>query len=174
VGYDAGKKVKGRRRHLVVDTQGSRPECRRPPGEHTGPRWRPPRARRLAQSLPLTRPDLGRWCLQRPWLGRALCQAAALALEVVKRCDDTTSFKVLPRRWVVERTIGWIGRSRRLARDYEGLAETTCTYRFRRRYQPFNPATCPPMRHSRPSPLNRGRGEEQLLSMSRYLHHLIS
>lgn len=49
-------------------------------------------------------------------------------LEVVKRSDDVSGFEVLPRRWVVERTIGWIGRSRRLARDYEGLAETACAY----------------------------------------------
>jgi transposase len=46
----------------------------------------------------------------------------------VKRSDDISGFKVLPRRWVVERTLGWIGRSRRLARDYESLAETACTY----------------------------------------------
>jgi transposase len=49
-------------------------------------------------------------------------------LEVVKRSDDTKGFKVLPRRWVVERTFGWMGRSRRLARHYEGLAKTACAY----------------------------------------------
>ncbi len=45
-------------------------------------------------------------------------------LEVVLRSDDVKGFKVLPRRWVVERTFGWLGRSRRLSKDYEYLTET--------------------------------------------------
>lgn len=40
-------------------------------------------------------------------------------VEVVKRSDDAAGFKVLPRRWVVERTFGWLMRQRRLVRDYE-------------------------------------------------------
>ncbi len=47
------------------------------------------------------------------------------ALEIVKRNDDVKGFKVLPRRWVVERTLGWIGRYRRLSKDYEELVETS-------------------------------------------------
>ena len=42
-----------------------------------------------------------------------------LEVEVVRRCDDVKGFKVLPRRWVVERTFGWLMKQRRLARDYE-------------------------------------------------------
>lgn len=45
-----------------------------------------------------------------------------LTIEVVKRSDDTKGFTVLPRRWVVERTIGWLTRCRRMARHYEALA----------------------------------------------------
>lgn len=44
-----------------------------------------------------------------------------LTLQIVKRCDDTAGFVVLPRRWVVERTLSWLMRSRRLVRDYETL-----------------------------------------------------
>jgi putative transposase len=44
-------------------------------------------------------------------------------LEIVRRCDTVKKFTVLPRRWVVERTFGWLGRSRRLSRDYERRAE---------------------------------------------------
>ena len=40
-------------------------------------------------------------------------------LEIVKRTDDMKGFVVLPRRWIVERTFGWFGRYRRLAKDYE-------------------------------------------------------
>ena len=42
-----------------------------------------------------------------------------LKVEVVKRSDDVKGFKILPRRWVVERTFGWLMRNRQLARDYE-------------------------------------------------------
>lgn len=46
-------------------------------------------------------------------------------LEIVKRSDDTKGFKVPPRRWVVERTFGWLNRYRRLSKDYEGLTESS-------------------------------------------------
>ena len=46
-------------------------------------------------------------------------------LEIVKHSDDVKGFQVLPRRWVVERTFGWLGRYRRLSKDYEGLTESS-------------------------------------------------
>jgi putative transposase len=46
-------------------------------------------------------------------------------LEIVKRSDDVKGFKVLPHRWIVERTFGWLGRYRRLSKDYEGLTESS-------------------------------------------------
>ncbi len=46
-------------------------------------------------------------------------------LEIVKRPPDSHHFEVLPRRWVVERTFGWLGRCRRLSKDYEELPQTT-------------------------------------------------
>lgn len=48
-------------------------------------------------------------------------------LEIVKRTDDVRGFKVLPRRWIVERTFGWLGRWRRLSKDYEYLTDTSET-----------------------------------------------
>lgn len=48
-------------------------------------------------------------------------------LEIVKRNDDVSGFEVLPRRWVVERTFGWLNRYRRLDKDHEGKPETTET-----------------------------------------------
>ncbi len=44
-------------------------------------------------------------------------------LEIIKRTDDLKGFKVVPRRWVVERTFGWFGRFKRLSKDYELLPE---------------------------------------------------
>ena len=49
-------------------------------------------------------------------------------MEIVKRSDDVKGFVVLPRRWVVERTFSWFGRNRRLAKDFENLAETLATF----------------------------------------------
>ncbi len=49
-------------------------------------------------------------------------------LEIVRRKPDSHRFEVLPRRWVVERTLGWLGRCRRLSKDYEALPETSETW----------------------------------------------
>jgi putative transposase len=46
-------------------------------------------------------------------------------LEIVKRSDEMVGFQVLPRRWVVERTFGWLNRWRRLSKDYEALSQTS-------------------------------------------------
>ena len=46
-------------------------------------------------------------------------------LEIVKRSDDVKGFAVLPKRWIVERTFGWLGRYRRLSKDYEQLTENS-------------------------------------------------
>jgi putative transposase len=46
-------------------------------------------------------------------------------LEIVKRCDDVAGFVVLPKRWIVERTFGWLGRYRRHSKDYEYLPESS-------------------------------------------------
>jgi putative transposase len=123
-GYDAGKKVLGRKRHLLTDTLG----------------------------LPLVlvvhaadiqdRDGLAQVCrrIRRrfPWLtlvfadggyqgDQAACAAAQerLRLEIVKRPRDAAGFQLLPRRWVIERTFAWLGRNRRLAKDVETLVETS-------------------------------------------------
>jgi putative transposase len=55
----------------------------------------------------------------------SLRPGSPLKLEIVKRSDKGKGFYVLPRRWVVERTFGWLGRHRRLSKDYEYLTETS-------------------------------------------------
>jgi transposase len=52
-------------------------------------------------------------------------EALGIVVEIVKRSDDAQGFQVLPRRWVAERTFGWLVRNRRLARDYERLTATS-------------------------------------------------
>jgi putative transposase len=56
---------------------------------------------------------------------RNLRQRNRITLEIVRRSDDVKGFKVLPRRWVVERTFGWLGRQRRLSKDYEHRTDTS-------------------------------------------------
>ena len=52
-----------------------------------------------------------------------MAKVPTAGVEIVKRSDDTKDFIVLPRHWVVERTFSWFGQNRRLAKDYENLAE---------------------------------------------------
>jgi putative transposase len=52
-------------------------------------------------------------------------QLAGWVLEIVKRSDDVEGFKVLPKRWIVERTLGWLGRYRRLSKDYEAQTQSS-------------------------------------------------
>jgi putative transposase len=120
VGYDAAKKIKGRKRHLLVDTLGL------VLGVLVTAAHVPERAG--AQSL-LARVLVWFNWLRRIWVdgGYRGPEFAAwvrtirpkLEVEVVKRSDAVRGFKVLPRRWVVERTLGWLMRHRRLVRDYE-------------------------------------------------------
>ena len=58
---------------------------------------------------------------------RGLREKRKIRMEIVKRTDDMKGFKLLPHRWVVERTFGWLGRHRRLSKDYEYLTETSET-----------------------------------------------
>lgn len=51
-----------------------------------------------------------------------------LSVEVIKRSDQAEGFEVLPRRWVVERTFAWLGRCRRLAKDFENLTENALAF----------------------------------------------
>lgn len=57
------------------------------------------------------------------WLAN-LARHRRVKLEIVKRSDNVAGFKVLPKRWIVERTFGWLSQSRRLNRDYETLIES--------------------------------------------------
>ena len=57
-------------------------------------------------------------------MGHWLKQACHWALSIVKRSDAVRGFQVLPKRWIVERTFGWLNRARRLSKDYEQLPAT--------------------------------------------------
>ena len=57
-----------------------------------------------------------------------MAEQPPLRVEIVKRPDNTSGFIILPRRWVAERTFSWFGRNRRLAKDYENLADTLAAF----------------------------------------------
>ncbi len=124
-GYDAGKKVKGRKRHLLVDTLGlvlsvvvhSAGVQDRDGGQQVLERVRQrfPRLKLVWADGGYAGPKLGEWVKQ-------FCH---WVLEIVKRSDNVSGFAVLPKRWIVERTLGWLNRSRRLSKDYERLTSTS-------------------------------------------------
>lgn len=127
MGYDAGKKVTGRKIHALVDTEGLP-------------------LRVIVHSAGIQDRDGAALVLDKirarfPWLeliwadggynARQVTAAAAnhpLRIEIVKRSDAMKGFVLLPRRWVVERTFSWFGRNRRLAKDYENLADTLAAF----------------------------------------------
>ncbi|MGD0815186.1 MAG: IS5 family transposase [Verrucomicrobiota bacterium] len=120
-GYDAGKKIKGRKHHVAVDTLGLVLAVMITPAAVQD--------RDAAKTLVKT---LVKWFgrLQLIWadggyLGalvqwvKQLRPYGKLKLEIVRRSDQVKGFAVLPKRWIVERTFGWFFKSRRLCRDYE-------------------------------------------------------
>jgi len=131
VGYDAAKRIKGRKRHLLVDTLGLLLGIEITAADVP--------ERDGAQTL-LTR--VLSWCswLRLMWVdsgysGPAFAQwvraqRPKLAVEVVKRSDDMKGFQILPRRWVVERTFGWLMRHRRLVRDYETTESSAAAWTY--------------------------------------------
>jgi len=123
-GYDAAKKIMGRKRHIAVDTQGLLLGV-------------------VVHAASIQDADgasdlLGRIKPLYCWLRAVFadggynrvaallaCFLLGLVLIVVSRPSGTKGFAVLPRRWIVERTLGWLGRWRRLSRDYEHLPEVS-------------------------------------------------
>ena len=115
IGFDAGKKVKGRKRHLVVDTQGNVLAALVTPASVQDPVAAPEvlaQAKAKSARLKLVWAD-GRY--QGPIVRKA-AQDLDLTVEVVSAPAGQKGFQVLPRRWVVERTFAWLDRYRRLAR----------------------------------------------------------
>lgn len=123
VGYDAGKKIKGRKRHLLVDTLGlvlgvivTPADCPERDGaqqvlQQVGGWFK--QLRKLWVDGGYSGENFAEW-VRAHW--------SKLEVEVVKRAATTAGFAVLPRRWIVERTFGWLMRHRRLVRDYERTA----------------------------------------------------
>jgi putative transposase len=123
-GYDAAKKVKGRKRHILVDTIGLLLIV----VVHTANIQDRDGAKLVLEQIKGTFSRLELIWADAGYSGQLVDWVNSVCgwiLEIVKRSDDVKGFQVLPRRWVVERTFGWLGRYRRLSKDYEGLTESS-------------------------------------------------
>ena len=127
-GFDAGKKVKGRKRHILTDTEGHLVALQ----VHAGDIQDRDGAVAVIESVRKLYPWLRHLFADGAYAGDKL--AAALAplgqwtIEIIKRSDTAQGFVLLPRRWVVERTFAWLNRNRRLAKDFEALISSAATW----------------------------------------------
>ncbi len=128
MGYDAGKKVKGRKIHALVDTIGLPIRI----VVHSAGVQDRDGAALLFHKLRRRFPWLECVFADTGYDAQQTYEAAAsnypLRLEIVRRNPHAVGFEVIKRRWVVERTFSWFGRNRRLAKDYENLANTLLAF----------------------------------------------
>jgi len=123
-GYDAGKKVQGRKRHILVDTLGLILDCAVHPADIQDRDG----AKLVLEKVIARFPHLTRIWADGGYAGKLVDwakEAGQWILEIVKRSDTAVGFEVLPHRWIVERTFAWLGRFRRMSKDYEALLETS-------------------------------------------------
>lgn len=116
-GYDGGKKVKGRKRHLVVDTEGLVLKAFVSEAnlyDGTVGSW-------LLVDLKMRFPRLKKLWADGTYAGEFVEQAQAIGIEVeiTTRLSDVPGFQLIAHRWVSERTFAWLGNYRRLSKDYE-------------------------------------------------------
>ena len=126
-GYDAGKKIKGRKRHILVDTLGLLLNVvvhSADVQDRDGACHLLRRARRLFPFIKHIFAD-GGYAGEK--MALVVWRTGAWKLEIVRR-SDVKGFEVLPKRWIVERTFAWISRNRRLARDFERYAATVAAF----------------------------------------------
>ena len=117
-GYDAGNRIKERKRHIPVDTDGRLLMANLTTADISDSAG----AQEIVATIRRRWPSLKHLFGDGAYDRTKLLDAAALrdfTVEIIHRSDDISGFKVLPRRWVVERTFGWLTRWRRLVRDYE-------------------------------------------------------
>ena len=123
-GYDAGKKVNGIKRHLLVDTLGlmlAVVVLTASIQDHDGARTLLAKVKGKLPRLKKIWADGGYASTLVDWV-KSVC---GWVLEIVKRMDTAQGFEVLSHRWIVERTLGWLNRSQRLSKNYERLSTSS-------------------------------------------------
>lgn len=118
-GYDAGKRIKGRKRHITTDTLGLMVGLVVHSASIQDRDGAPDVLKRVAERYPTLRHIFADGGYAGPKLRATLKAIGRWTVQIVKRSDTVEGFEVLPRRWVIERTLAWLGRCRRLSKDWE-------------------------------------------------------
>ncbi|MDI2060393.1 IS5 family transposase [Bradyrhizobium sp. Mp19] len=118
-GFDAGKKIKGRKRHIVTDTQGNLLSAIVHPANVQDRDGAPTVVTLACASYPTIAHLFADGGYAGEKLENALRRLDGPTIQIVKRPDEAKGFVVVARRWVVERTLAWLNRCRRLAKDWE-------------------------------------------------------
>jgi transposase len=129
-GYDAGKKIKGRKRHIVTYTEGNLVHAVIHPADVQDRDGAPLILAEIIRPHPWLRHIFADGGYAGDKLRQALRKIGKWTIEIIKRSDHAKGFEVLPRRWVVERTFAWLGRNRRLAKDFEQTIASATPWLF--------------------------------------------
>lgn len=129
-GYDAGKKIKGRKRHIAADMAGNMLDGIVHGAGIQDRDGAPDIIGSVMESFPKLIRIVADGGYAGPKLETALSHIEGLTLEIVKRSDRATGFVILPKRWIVERTFAWLGRCRRLAKDWEASVASSEAWMF--------------------------------------------
>jgi putative transposase len=124
-GYDAGKKINGRKRHIVVDTVGNLLEVFVHAAGIQDYHGAQPVLLKLTETVSTLKKIWADGIYKKGGLVDWVRETLDIVLDVVERPPDQVGFQVLPRRWVVERTFAWLGRCRRLGKDYERCTKSS-------------------------------------------------
>ncbi len=124
-GFDAGKKVKGRKRHILVDTLGLLIAVVVTGANVQDYHGVKPLLGAVKDRCPRLQVVWADGIYEKRWLIDWVRTECGWELVITKRSDKEKGFKVVPKRWVVERTFAWLGRYHRLSKDYEKLPETS-------------------------------------------------
>lgn len=129
IGYDAGKKIKGKKRHILTDTLGLLLHAVVHPADIQDRDGGVLVLSTLFGLFPFLKKLWADGGYQGPRFKEAVAKALpGLKIEIVKRSDQAKGFEIIPRRWVVERTFAWLNRCRRLAKDWENLTRNSLAY----------------------------------------------
>jgi putative transposase len=127
-GFDAGKKVKGRKRHIVTDTIGLMLFVIVHAADIQDRDGAPDLIKAIRYRFPWLRHIFADGGYAGDRLKAALKGHGDWTIEIIRRSDTAKGFEVVPRRWVVERTFAWLGRCRRLAKDWERSIESSTAW----------------------------------------------
>lgn len=136
-GYDAGKKIKGRKRHILTDTEGNLVHAVVHTADIQDRDGAPIVLGGVIKRFPWLRHVFADGGYAGQKLKDALKPLGKWMIAIIKRSDTANGFEVLPRRWVVERTIAWLNRNRRLAKDFEQTIASATAWLFAASVQAF-------------------------------------